>query len=87
MRLVMIYREKSDYRMTVETFLHDYRVRTGQDIETLDPDSREGANMCQTYDIVEYPTLIAIGPDGMMYQMWRGVNLPTVSEVAMAAQQ
>lgn len=87
MRIVMIYREKSDYRMAVETFLHDYRARTGQDIETLDPDSRDGVNLCRTYDVVEYPTLLAIGPDGMMYQMWRGTNLPTVSEVAMVAQQ
>lgn len=87
MRIVMVYREKSDYRMAAETFLRDYRMRTGQEIETLDPDSREGVNFCRTYDIVEYPTIIAIGPDGMMYQMWRGANFPTVSEVAMAAQQ
>lgn len=83
----MVYREQSDYRMAAETFLRDYRMRTGQEIETLDPDSREGANFCRVYDIVEYPTIIAIGPDGMMYQMWRGTSFPTVSEVAMVAQQ
>lgn len=87
MRIVMVYREQSDYRMAAETFLRDYRMRTGQEIETLDPDSREGVNFCRTYDIVEYPTIIAIGPDGVMYQMWRGTNFPTVSEVAMVAQQ
>lgn len=85
MRIVVVYRAASEHRMAVETFLHDYHFRTGRDIEVMDPDSREGMSFCRLYDIVEYPTIIAIGPDGAMYQQWRGANLPTISEVAMAA--
>lgn len=85
MRIVIIYREASEYRMAVESFMRDYRYRTGRDIETMDPDSREGMSFCRLYDIVEYPTIIALGPDGSMYQQWRGPHLPTISEVAMVA--
>ena len=85
MRIVLVYREASEHRLAVETFLRDYRFRTGQDIEILDPDSREGMSFCRVYDIVEYPTIIAVGPDGATYREWRGSQLPTISEVAAVA--
>ncbi|MDO4271746.1 MAG: hypothetical protein Q4C83_02060 [Candidatus Saccharibacteria bacterium] len=85
MRIVIVYREASEHRMAVESFLRDYRFRTGHDIETLNPDTAEGARFCHLYDIVEYPSIIAIGPDGVMYQQWRGAQLPTISEVATVA--
>ncbi len=85
MRVVMVYREKSEQRRAVEEFLHDYEYQTGRAIETLDPDSREGRSFCRAQDIVEYPTLIAVGPDGQQVQMWRGLPLPTISEVSFYA--
>ena len=85
MRVVMVYREKSEHRMAVETFLREYRYRTGQEIETLDPDTREGVAFCRLYDIVEYPTIVAVTDDGVLYQRWRGAQLPTINEVQSAA--
>lgn len=84
MRIVIVYREKSEHRMAVESFLRDYKYRTGRDIETIDPDGREGVAFCELYDIVEYPTIVALTPDGTLYQQWRG-TLPTISDVAMVA--
>lgn len=84
MRVVIVYREQSEHRMAVESFMRDFTYQTGQEIETLDPDSREGMGFCQTYDIVEYPTIIALGPDGTVANMWRGANLPSVNEVQSA---
>lgn len=85
MRIVIVYREASEYRMAIESFIRDYRFRTGRDVETINPDTREGAYFCQLYDIVEYPTIVALGPDNSLYKMWRGPELPTISEVAMVA--
>lgn len=85
MRIVMVYREASEHRMAVESFLRDYRFRTGRDIETINPDTREGMSFCRLYDIVEYPTIVALGPDNSLYQVWRGAQLPTISEVATVA--
>jgi hypothetical protein len=80
----MVYREKSETRQAVEDFLREFKFETGHEIETLNPDLRSGANFCETYDIVEYPTLIAIGPDGTEGAKWRG-DLPTISEVSFYA--
>jgi len=81
MKLIMVYREKSEHRMAVETFMRDFKRQTAREIETLNPDTREGQNFIQVYDIVEYPTLIAIGPDGTEVAKWRG-KLPTISDAS-----
>ena len=77
----MVYREKSEVRMAVEDFLRDFKFETGREIETMTPDDRAGAAFCDTYDITQYPTLIALGPDGTEAAKWEG-TLPTISEAS-----
>ena len=82
MRIVVIYREASEYRASVEGFMREYKYRTGRDMETMSPDTREGARFCQTYDILEYPTIIMLGSDGSPYRQWSGPDLPLIDEVS-----
>ncbi len=82
MRLVVVYRERSDHARPVEELLHNFHRQTGGEIEPLDPDSREGVSFCQAYGIVEYPTIIAIDYSGVMQEMWRGLPLPRISELS-----
>jgi len=82
MKVVVVYKEVSDHARPVEDYLRDFSKQTGREIETLNPDSPDGADLCRTYDIVEYPTLIALSDDGQMQNSWRGLPLPTISEVS-----
>ena len=82
MRVVVVYRAESDYARRGIDFLHDFNRQTGHTIEEIDPDSAEGSDFCRTYDIVEYPTIIALSVDSQMQNMWRGLPLPTISEVS-----
>ncbi len=82
MRVVVIYRDKSDHAREVIDYLRDFNKQTGRELESLDPDSPEGISLCRAYDIVEYPTLLAIDGDGHMHSMWRGRPLPTINEVS-----
>lgn len=82
MRVIVIYRDRSDYSSTVDYFLHDFEHQTGRRLETIDPDSPEGISLCETYDLVEYPSIIALNDSGIMQNMWRGLPLPTISEVS-----
>lgn len=82
MRVVVIYKDRTDYTRDVETFLGDFKRQTGHDLEVLDPESLPGIDFCQTYDIMSYPTLVAISDDGQMQNMWTGTPLPTISEVS-----
>jgi len=82
MRVVIVYKDESDHAREVLDYLRDVSRQTGRDIETIDPDSREGSSFCRVYDIVEYPTVLALDDTGRMQHMWRGSPLPTISEVS-----
>lgn len=82
MRVVMVYKDNTDKTRAVTDYLRDFKRQTGHDIEEMNPDSADGAAFCRVYDIVEYPTLVALSDDGQLQNMWRGLPLPTISEVS-----
>ena len=82
MRVVIVTKDDAEYSRTVSTFVGDFARQTGHSLETVNPESLDGESFCRAYDIVEYPTIIAISDDGHMQNMWRGLHLPTVSEVS-----
>ena len=82
MRIVVVWRDNTDYAREVIDFLREFKRRTGKDIESLDPDSREGENFARTYDIMQYPTIIAVSNNmGMEQKRWSGKPLPLIDEV------
>jgi len=87
MRIVVIYRDQTDYTRAVLDFLRDFEHQTGYILETIDPDTSEGVLLCETYGIVSYPTIIATSDNGMMQNIWNGLPLPTINEVSYYVQQ
>lgn len=87
MRVVVVTKDNTDYSRVVATFVDDVARHTGHVLEVIDPESRDGESFCRAYDIVEYPTIIALSDSGQMQQMWRGTTLPTISEVSYYASQ
>lgn len=82
MRVVVVYKTESDHAREVFDWLRDFERQTGRQLEQIDPETREGADFCRTYDVVEYPTLLALSDDGRLENFWRGSPLPTISEVS-----
>jgi len=82
MKTIIVYKDETDYARTVTDYLRDFKRQTGHDLETLNPDTAEGAAFCRTYDIVEYPSVVAMSDDGHLQNLWRGLPLPTISEVS-----
>ena len=82
MRVVVVCREGEDYTRNVEEWVRELERRTGKEVEKMSPDGREGTDFCQTYDIVEYPTILALGDDGAVMDEWRGKELPLFDEVS-----
>lgn len=82
MRVVIIWRDETDYARTVIEWLHDFEHRTGTMPESLSPDEPEGESLCKAYDVVEYPTILALDVDGSLLQMWRGTELPRIGDVS-----
>ena len=82
MKTYVVFRDNTEYARTVTDYMRDFERFTGKKLDTIDPDSRQGSSFCATYDIVEYPTLIAVDNTGIMQSTWRGLPLPTVNEVS-----
>lgn len=82
MKVVVVYKTESDHARSVTEFLREFYRRTGKTLEEIDPESIDGDSFCRTYDIVEYPSLIALDFDGRVQNLWRGLPLPTINEVS-----
>lgn len=82
MKVVVIYKKESDHAREVLDYLRDFTRQTSHELETMDPDTPDGADFCRAYDIVEYPTMVALSDNGSLQNMWRGRPLPTISEVS-----
>ena len=82
MKAVVIYKDDSEHARAVIDWLRDFRRQSGKDIQTLEPETREGIDFCRVYDIVEYPTIVAMDDDSKPLQVWRGLPLPLINEVS-----
>ena len=78
-RVVCVYRERTDYAQGVEDWLESFYRATGRKIEVLNPDV--DISFCETYDVVEYPTILALDDNGSVLASWRGRLLPLIDEV------
>jgi hypothetical protein len=82
MKTIVVYKEETDYARDVTDYLRDFYRQTGHELETINPDTPDGADFCRSYDIVEYPSIVALSDDGALQNLWRGLPLPTISEVS-----
>ena len=87
MKVVVVYKQESDYARSVLDWLGDFKRQAGKPLEELDPDTRAGSIFCRNYDIVEYPTIVSLDDSGVVQNMWRGTMLPTISEVSYYVQE
>ena len=82
MRVVIIWRENADYSRAVTEWLRDIERRVGRQPESLSPDEPSGKSLARAYDVVEYPSILAFSDDGKLLQMWRGTDMPRISDVS-----
>ena len=82
MKITSVYREESDHAREVFDFLRDFEKRTGQTIEEINTDSPRNEFFIRAYDIVEYPTILALTDEGKVLNQWRGRPLPMIDEVS-----
>lgn len=82
MRVVFLYRPKSDHEGKVLDYVHEYKMRhPGVEPETISLDTRAGDDMAKLYGVYSYPAVLAISHDGSMQQMWQDSQLPLMNEI------
>lgn len=83
MKVLIFYRPNSEHARKVEEFMHDFgRLYPDAPITTLDVDSVNGIQQAEIYDVVQYPTLLALSNDGTTLQRWDSGLMPLMNELA-----
>lgn len=82
MKAMIFYRTHSEHERTVEEYVRDFARHTGKELPTVDVNSRDGTYLAQLYDIVKFPSIIALDDQGQMLQTWDSDMLPRFDEVS-----
>ena len=81
MRLVALYHPQSDHGGRVEDYATEFFRFYRQKIELLSLESREGAYLADTYDVISYPAFLALDGQGRLLKLWQGPELPLMMEL------
>lgn len=84
MKLLILYRPNSEHASDVESFVRDFQMRhdIGNRLQLVSVNTREGAATANLYDIMAYPSILALADDGRIINVWQGEQLPLMDEVA-----
>lgn len=85
MRVVAVWKRESEHGREVEEWIRDFSLIFGREVESMNPDTGDGNEFARIYDVVEYPSILALDDFGKVLEMWRGVPLPTMNEVSYYA--
>ena len=84
MRVVVLYRPRSDHGRVVEAFIRDFKYQHEFDtnhLEVKDVDTRDGGAMASLYDVMAFPAILVLADDGSLVKDWQGDNLPLMEEI------
>jgi len=83
-KVLILYRPDSEYANDVETFVEDFQRQhvSVRKVELLSVNTRDGASIASLYDVMAYPSILALADDGSLINSWIGMPLPLMDEVA-----
>lgn len=82
MKVIALYRPRSEHARPVEEYARDFERSRGKAIELMSLDTRDGAEKANLYGIMQYPALLAVRDDGQLLKEWQGERFPLMDEVA-----
>lgn len=83
MKVIVLYRPQSEHGTMVEQYARDFLRRTSRALELLDVDSIKGTRLAELYDVVSYPTVVALDNGGQMISSWVATEtMPLIDEVS-----
>ena len=81
MKAIVLYKPESEFSRAVEEFVHDFKRRASYSCELVDVDTPQGTELAKLYDIVQYPSVLAVRDDGQLVRSWAGTPLPVINDV------
>lgn len=88
MKALILYKPSSEHDTPVQGYVREFFRRTGKKLELVDVETREGISKAALYDVLQFPTLIAIRDDGEFIEKWPELERwPTMNELTYYTQQ
>lgn len=88
MKVLILYRQDSETHRVVDEFIHEFQRRYPEaELTLMDADSVEGSQKADVYDVLQYPTVLALSNDGSTLQRWDNGMMPLMSELAYYSNQ
>jgi hypothetical protein len=81
MRIVILYRPRSEHEGSVISYTQEYKRVKRVELELVSLDSREGSEIARLYGITQYPAVLALAENGSLQKFWQGEMLPTMNEL------
>jgi thioredoxin-like negative regulator of GroEL len=82
MKVIVLYRPKSEHCEQVEEFINNYTTAgSTSKLETINIDTRDGNSIAMLYDVTRYPAILVVRDDGILQKLWEGMDLPRVDDV------
>ena len=81
MKIVVLWKEDTDYAREVREWMQEFTHETGKEVESLNPVSTEGETFATARDILQFPAVVAVREDGAVLNQWLGTPLPQFDEV------
>lgn len=87
MRIVVLYRPKSDHEGRVLSYAEEYKRFKKVSLELVSLDSRQGSDMARLYGVTQYPAVLATADNGNLQKIWQGGVLPMMNELEYYTQE
>lgn len=82
MKVVILYRPNSENSRIVEDFAREFAQRyMDKKLELVSIDTRDGSATATLYDVMKYPTVLALADDGQVIHEWQD-SMPLLNEVS-----
>lgn len=86
MQVKIFYKPDSEQARHVDEFVRDFgKQYPDLKLNLVNPDDAAGGHEAELYDVMQYPTILALSNDGATLQRWDNGMMPLMSEVAYFA--
>lgn len=81
MKVVVLYRPKSEHEGKVLDYARDYKQFKNKQLKLVSLDDVEGDDLAKLYDVTAYPAILALRDDGQLQKIWQGDMWPLMDEL------
>ena len=87
MKVIILHKLNAETDTQLQGYLRDFEQRTGKQIELMDVEGKEGVELAQIYDILQFPAILVREDMGELVQAWSEIDKwPTISELSYYTQ-